>query len=163
MIISSTQNAAYKHNTVSLGMLPYGGMSAMHAGGSMTLNVQTKSKFDLQELPPQKVSTDCLIRVSVPKPVNVVCSLTVSRLYAQPCSETLLSPQSTRANNVEPELLAAKRIFGARMILRFLLNGFAFWIEQLHGFLSCFQAHFLITHFFSFILCFPFFCVCVDI
>uniref|UniRef100_A0A4W2DH13 Leucine rich repeat containing 7 n=1 Tax=Bos indicus x Bos taurus TaxID=30522 RepID=A0A4W2DH13_BOBOX len=48
------RNAAYKHNTVNLGMLPYGGISAMHAGRSMTLNLQTKSKFDLQELPLQK-------------------------------------------------------------------------------------------------------------
>nr|XP_044993974.1 leucine-rich repeat-containing protein 7 isoform X17 [Jaculus jaculus] len=48
------RNAAYKHNTVNLGMLPYGGISAMHAGRSMTLNLQTKSKFDHQELPLQK-------------------------------------------------------------------------------------------------------------
>ncbi|XP_028746213.1 leucine-rich repeat-containing protein 7 isoform X6 [Peromyscus leucopus] len=48
------RNAAYKHNTVNLGMLPYGGISAMHAGRSMTLNLQTKSKFDLQDLPLQK-------------------------------------------------------------------------------------------------------------
>ncbi|TKC46824.1 hypothetical protein EI555_002922 [Monodon monoceros] len=48
------RNAAYKHSTVNLGMLPYGGISAMHAGRSMTLNLQTKSKFDLQELPLQK-------------------------------------------------------------------------------------------------------------
>ncbi|EQB78878.1 leucine rich repeat containing 7 [Camelus ferus] len=55
--MSSTQNAAYKHNTVNLGMLPYGGISAMHAGRSMTLNLQTKSKFDLQELPLQKAGS----------------------------------------------------------------------------------------------------------
>ncbi|XP_037595786.1 leucine-rich repeat-containing protein 7 isoform X8 [Cebus imitator] len=48
------RNAAYKHNTVNLGMLPYGGISAMHAGRSMTLNLQTKSKFDHQELPLHK-------------------------------------------------------------------------------------------------------------
>ncbi|XP_040607467.1 leucine-rich repeat-containing protein 7 isoform X6 [Mesocricetus auratus] len=48
------RNAAYKHNTVNLGMLPYGGISAMHADRSMTLNLQTKSKFDLQDLPLQK-------------------------------------------------------------------------------------------------------------
>uniref|UniRef100_A0A8D0G021 Leucine rich repeat containing 7 n=1 Tax=Strix occidentalis caurina TaxID=311401 RepID=A0A8D0G021_STROC len=48
------RTAAYKHNTVSLGMLHSGGFSAMHAGRSMTLNLQTKSKFEnqmLQELP----------------------------------------------------------------------------------------------------------------
>lgn len=107
MIISSTQNAAYKHNTVNLGMLPYGGISAMHAGRSMTLNLQTKSKFDLQELPLQKVSMDCPTCVSIPKPINVVCSLSVFRLYIQPCLQTLRSPKSTRMNNAEPELLAA--------------------------------------------------------
>ncbi|XP_013205532.1 leucine-rich repeat-containing protein 7 isoform X5 [Microtus ochrogaster] len=48
------RSAAYKHNTVNLGMLPYGGISAMHAGRSMTLNLQTKSKFDLQDPPLQK-------------------------------------------------------------------------------------------------------------
>ncbi|KGL85494.1 Leucine-rich repeat-containing protein 7, partial [Tinamus guttatus] len=51
------RTAAYKHNTVSLGMLHSGGFSAMHAGRSMTLNLQTKSKFEnqmLQELPPPK-------------------------------------------------------------------------------------------------------------
>uniref|UniRef100_A0A8C6YSB1 Leucine rich repeat containing 7 n=1 Tax=Nothoprocta perdicaria TaxID=30464 RepID=A0A8C6YSB1_NOTPE len=51
------RTAAYKHNTVSLGMLHSGGFSAMHAGRSMTLNLQTKSKFEnqmLQELPLQK-------------------------------------------------------------------------------------------------------------
>ncbi|KFQ32568.1 Leucine-rich repeat-containing protein 7, partial [Mesitornis unicolor] len=48
------RTAAYKHNTVSLGMLHSGGFSAMHAGRSMTLNLQPKSKFEkqmLQELP----------------------------------------------------------------------------------------------------------------
>lgn len=108
MIISSTQNAAYKHNTVNLGMLPYGGISAMHAGRSMTLNLQTKSKFDLQELPLQKVSMDCPTCVSIPKAINVVCSLNVFRLYIQPCLSTLVSPKFIRADNVEPELLAAK-------------------------------------------------------
>lgn len=95
MIISSTQNAAYKHNTVNLGMLPYGGISAMHAGRSMTLNLQTKSKFDLQELPLQKVSMDCPTCVSIPKPINVIRTLNVFRLYIQPCLLTLTSPQST--------------------------------------------------------------------
>nr|XP_008514449.1 PREDICTED: leucine-rich repeat-containing protein 7 isoform X1 [Equus przewalskii] len=101
------RNAAYKHNTVNLGMLPYGGISAMHAGRSMTLNLQTKSKFDLQELPLQKVSMDCPTCVSIPKPINVVCSLSVFRLYIQPCLQTLRSPKSTRMNNAEPEFLAA--------------------------------------------------------
>lgn len=91
MIISSTQNAAYKHNTVNLGMLPYGGISAMHAGRSMTLNLQTKSKFDLQELPLQKVSMDCPTCVSIPKPIEV-CLLTMFRLYMQPCLQALVSP-----------------------------------------------------------------------
>ncbi|KAL2302022.1 hypothetical protein Nmel_011429 [Mimus melanotis] len=48
------RSAAYKHHTVSLGMLHSGGVSAMHAGRSMTLNLQPKSKFEnqmLQELP----------------------------------------------------------------------------------------------------------------
>ncbi|XP_053104523.1 leucine-rich repeat-containing protein 7 isoform X5 [Hemicordylus capensis] len=48
------RTAAYKHNTVNLGMLRSGGLSAMHAGRSMTLNLQTKSKFENQmhqELP----------------------------------------------------------------------------------------------------------------
>uniref|UniRef100_A0A7M4F2E8 Leucine-rich repeat-containing protein 7 n=1 Tax=Crocodylus porosus TaxID=8502 RepID=A0A7M4F2E8_CROPO len=48
------RTAAYKHNTVNLGMLHSGGLSAMHAGRSMTLNLQTKSKFENQmhqELP----------------------------------------------------------------------------------------------------------------
>ena len=60
VVVSSTQTAAYKHNTVSLGMLHSGGFSAMHAGRSMTLNLQTKSKFEnqmLQELPLPQVST----------------------------------------------------------------------------------------------------------
>lgn len=59
IVISSTQTAAYKHNTVNLGMLRSGGLSAMHAGRSMTLNLQTKSKFENQmhqELPLPKVS-----------------------------------------------------------------------------------------------------------
>ncbi|KAI4549443.1 hypothetical protein MG293_001773 [Ovis ammon polii] len=58
------RNAAYKHNTVNLGMLPYGGISAMHAGRSMTLNLQTKSKFDLQELPLQKTE-HCSFKMGV--------------------------------------------------------------------------------------------------
>uniref|UniRef100_A0A8D0HLC8 Leucine rich repeat containing 7 n=1 Tax=Sphenodon punctatus TaxID=8508 RepID=A0A8D0HLC8_SPHPU len=48
------RTAAYKHNTVNLGMLHSGGLSAMHAGRSMTLNLQTRSKFENQmhqELP----------------------------------------------------------------------------------------------------------------
>ncbi|XP_077189460.1 leucine-rich repeat-containing protein 7 isoform X3 [Paroedura picta] len=48
------RTAVYKHNTVNLGMLRSGGLSAMHAGRSMTLNLQTKSKFENQmpqELP----------------------------------------------------------------------------------------------------------------
>ena len=162
MIISSTQNAAYKHNTVNLGMLPYGGISAMHAGRSMTLNLQTKSKFDLQELPLQKVSMDCPTCVSIPKPVNVVCSRNVFRLYVQSCLQTLRSPKSIRANTIEPMLLAAQWILIARLIIRFLLNSFAFWIEQVHGFLCCFKIHFSYYSFsFSFILCFSFFRVCV--
>lgn len=59
VVVSSTQSAAYKHHTVSLGMLHSGGVSAMHAGRSMTLNLQPKSKFEnqmLQELPLPKVS-----------------------------------------------------------------------------------------------------------
>lgn len=67
MIISSTQNAAYKHNTVNLGMLPYGGISAIMQAERMTSNLQTKSKFDLQELPLQKVSMDCPTCVNIPK------------------------------------------------------------------------------------------------
>uniref|UniRef100_A0A8C5T7C4 PDZ domain-containing protein n=1 Tax=Malurus cyaneus samueli TaxID=2593467 RepID=A0A8C5T7C4_9PASS len=54
------RSAAYKHHTVSLGMLHSGGVPAMHAGRSMTLNLQPKSKFEnqmLQELPlPQSPS-----------------------------------------------------------------------------------------------------------
>lgn len=79
MVISSTQSAAYKHNTVNLGMLPYGGISAMHAGRSMTLNLQTKSKFDLQDPPLQKVSMDRPTCASIPKSL-AVCSLGVFRL-----------------------------------------------------------------------------------
>ncbi|XP_043376779.1 leucine-rich repeat-containing protein 7 isoform X1 [Chelonia mydas] len=48
------RTAAYKHHTVNLGMLHSGGLSAMHAGRSMTLNLQTRSKFEnqiQQELP----------------------------------------------------------------------------------------------------------------
>lgn len=94
MVISSTQNAAYKHNTVNLGMLPYGGISAMHAGRSMTLNLQTKSKFDLQDLPLQKVSMDCPTCVSIPKPLDV-CAPDVFRLCIQPCLlRTLHGPKA---------------------------------------------------------------------
>lgn len=134
----------------------------MHAGRSMTLNLQTKSKFDLQELPLQKVSMDCPTCVSIPKPVNVVCSRNVFRLYVQSCLQTLRSPKSIRANTIEPMLLAAQWILIARLIIRFLLNSFAFWIEQVHGFLCCFKIHFSYYSFsFSFILCFSFFRVCV--
>ncbi|XP_031824752.1 leucine-rich repeat-containing protein 7 isoform X5 [Sarcophilus harrisii] len=42
------RNAAYKHATVNLGMLHSGGLSAVHAGRSMTLNLQTKSQFENQ-------------------------------------------------------------------------------------------------------------------
>ncbi|KAH0618509.1 hypothetical protein JD844_017785 [Phrynosoma platyrhinos] len=53
------RTAAYKHNTVNLGMLRSGGLSAMHAGRSMTLNLQTKPKFENQmhqELPLPKIN-----------------------------------------------------------------------------------------------------------
>ncbi|MEE6494819.1 hypothetical protein FKM82_001874 [Ascaphus truei] len=45
------RNAAYKHNTVNLGMPHSGHFSAMHAGKSMTLTLQHRSKY--QELPLQ--------------------------------------------------------------------------------------------------------------
>ena len=134
----------------------------MHAGRSMTLNLQTKSKFDLQELPLQKVSMDCPTCVSIPKPINVVCSRNVFSLYVKSCLQTLRSPKSIRANNVVPILSAAIWLLIARPIIRFLLNSFAFWIEQVHGFLCCFKTHFSYYSFsFSFILCFSFFHVCV--
>lgn len=136
----------------------------MHAGRSMTLNLQTKSKFDLQELPLQKVSMDCPTCVSIPKPINVVCSRNVFRLCVQSCLQTLRSPKSIRANNVEPILLAAKRILIARPIIRFLLNNFAFWIEQVHGFLCCFKTHFSYYSFFFFYsLLFFLSCMCICI
>ncbi|XP_044530691.1 leucine-rich repeat-containing protein 7 [Gracilinanus agilis] len=42
------RNAAYKHATVNLGMLHSGGLSAVHAERSMTLNLQTKSQSENQ-------------------------------------------------------------------------------------------------------------------
>nr|XP_033772703.1 leucine-rich repeat-containing protein 7 isoform X3 [Geotrypetes seraphini]XP_033772704.1 leucine-rich repeat-containing protein 7 isoform X3 [Geotrypetes seraphini] len=42
------RNAAYQHNTVNLGMLHSGHLSAMQAGRSMTLNLQIRSKHEKQ-------------------------------------------------------------------------------------------------------------------
>lgn len=123
MIISSTQNAAYKHNTVNLGMLPYGGISAMHAGRSMTLNLQTKSKFDLQELPLQKVSMDCPTCVSIPKPMNVVRSLTVATPLLRDSHKSTPSFGAIKAN---PKCSCTTWIIIARLMRRFLLHSFAF-------------------------------------
>ncbi|XP_069088551.1 leucine-rich repeat-containing protein 7 [Pleurodeles waltl] len=51
------RNAAYKHNTVNLGMLHSGSFSAMHAARSMTLNTQPSCKHEkqiFQDLPHHK-------------------------------------------------------------------------------------------------------------
>lgn len=128
----------------------------MHAGRSMTLNLQTKSKFDHQELPLQKVSMDCPTCVSIPKAVNVVCSLNVFRLYIQPCLlQTLMSPKSTRENNVEPKFLAAKCISVARLIIRFMLFGLSRYMAFS---VALVKVHFPYYSFFP-ILYFPFFCI----
>lgn len=53
-IVSSIQNAAYKHNTINLGMLHSGSLAGMHGGKSMSYTMHPSAHY--QDLPLYNVS-----------------------------------------------------------------------------------------------------------
>ncbi|KAI1236928.1 Leucine-rich repeat-containing protein 7 [Lamprotornis superbus] len=92
------------NESFSLGMLHSGGVSAMHAGRSMTLNLQPKSKFEnqmLQELPLQKLQRLCRGRGALQPALEAAGAAVPDGMLAH--RQTLMGSQSLQHRSREQQ------------------------------------------------------------